>query len=680
MVYRFKSIDAQPLCHRSHRKKTLAHTLTPFLVLLFIALAILGCGPDPNATPRHQQTTVNQRSNETNSNVNSEEPQPYFWDHNRTVPKPVSIEPHFVSSESCQECHAAIYQQFMRHPMAHSIRKIGDQTPLEQYQQNTIFESAGYQYEIRSDANDPESPPSAVEHIERITTSSGQTVLEQSIPMHYVVGSGSRGRSFLHQVEDRLFQSPITWYVEKELWDLSPGYLPANHQRFERVILDGCLACHAGKVNRVTNKQNHFDRETPFREMGISCQQCHGDAQQHIKTHRQGTFKAEHFIVNPAKLPTIERESICNQCHLSGKYRATRYGKSFFDFQPGMKLSEVWSVFIASSPKQNNAAAPILSHVEQMHASACYNSPTTKMTCTSCHDPHFNPSPREKIEFYRNKCLNCHNPSATECSEPIESRTNLSAENSCFGCHMPRIANSDIAHSSQSDHRVIRKPNVIAFDNSSTVVEKDTDTTPWVLFSNTQEQLPQWEVDRATGEALLKQYASVGDEQLLDEAEKQLTAAARQISNDSQLLKNLGRVYYLKNRTVEAIAVLKRANEIEKNDATTISLLALCYHRQKDTTQGIALFSDWYAQTYRPSMEYGLFAELFYQAGNHQKAIALLQESLRANPTLTLHYRNLHIIQSRIGAALEGQENLRQAIILEQLTQPHLLDRPITNP
>ena len=213
MAYRFKSVDAQPLRHRSHRKKALAHPLTPFLVLLFIAVAILGCGPDPNVTPNDQRTTVKQNSNKNNQ-LPAEQQPPFFWDHNRTVAKPVSTEPHFAGSESCQECHAAIYQQYMRHPMAQSIRKIGDQTPLEQYLQNPTFASAGYQYEIRSDANAPESPPSAVEHIERVTSSSGQTVLEQSIPIHYVVGSGSRGRSFLHQAGDRLFQSPITWYDE----------------------------------------------------------------------------------------------------------------------------------------------------------------------------------------------------------------------------------------------------------------------------------------------------------------------------------------------------------------------------------------------------------------------------------------------------------------------------------
>jgi len=674
MAYRFTSVDTQPLRHRPQRIKVLTHPATPFLVLLLVVVAILGCGPD-SVTPNQPRTTVQQKNN----NLHAGE-QPSFWDHDQTVPKPVSTESHFIGSESCQECHAAIYQQYLQHPMAQSIRKLGDQAPLEKYLQSPIFKSAGYQYEIRSDANDPELPPSAVAHIERVMSSSGQTVLEQSIPMHYVVGSGSRGRSFLHQSGDRLFQSPITWYVEKELWDLSPGYIPGNHQRFERVIFDKCLACHAGKVNRVANKPDHFDSETPFREMGISCQRCHGDATKHVETHRQGIFKEEHFIVNPAKLPTVEKESICNQCHLSGKYRAPRFGKSFFDFRPGMKLSEVWSVFISNSTDHGNDAAPIVSHVEQMHASACYQSPATTMTCTSCHDPHFNPTPSEKIEFYRNKCLDCHSPSATQCSEPIDVRMNSSAKNSCFACHIPRIANSDIAHSTQSDHRVRRKPTVSAFDNSSTVVKKDTDATPWILFPNIHSQLPQWEVDRATGEALLTQYATVGEDHLLELAEKSLTAAARQVSNDSQLLRNLGRVYYLTNRTQEAIAVLQRANEMQQNDATTISLLALCYHRQKNTTQGIALFSDWYAQTYRPSMEYGLFADFFYQAGKHQKAIDLLQESLRANPTLTLHYRNLHIIQSRIGAVLEGQDNLRQAILLERLTQPHLPTKPVANP
>ena len=62
-----------------------------------------------------------------------------------------------------------------------------------------------------------------------------------------------------------------------------------------------------------------------------------------------------------------------------------------------------------------------------------------------------------------------------------------------------------------------------------------------------------------------------------------------------------------------------------------------------------------------------------------KKAIDLLPESLLLNPTLTLYYRNLSIIQSGIGTALEGQKDQRQTIILKQLIQPHLLKRPVTN-
>ena len=163
MAYRFKSFDAQSRRHRPQRRKVLTHPATPFLVLLLIAVAILGCGPDPTVTPNQPRTTVQQKNNALHA-----EEQPSFWDHDQTVPKPVSTESHFIGSESCQECHAAIYQQYLRHPMAQSIRKLGDQTPLEKYLQSPTFKSAGYQYEIRSDANDPELPPSAVTHIERV--------------------------------------------------------------------------------------------------------------------------------------------------------------------------------------------------------------------------------------------------------------------------------------------------------------------------------------------------------------------------------------------------------------------------------------------------------------------------------------------------------------------------------
>ncbi len=40
----------------------------------------------------------------------------------------------------------------------------------------------------------------------------------------YAVGSGARSITYLVERDGRLFESPITWYTQKQQWDLSPGY------------------------------------------------------------------------------------------------------------------------------------------------------------------------------------------------------------------------------------------------------------------------------------------------------------------------------------------------------------------------------------------------------------------------------------------------------------------------
>jgi len=650
------------------RKPIIKNRFLPFIVLALIGIVIFGCNsePDVSRSGGHAQTPVNADSNT-------------FWIHDKKAPLPKAISNDYAGSLRCKECHREIYQAYMNHPMANSIRKLGEQTPLEDYLENVHFQAGGFDYEIRSEGNSTTTPPRSVEHVERLISTSGETVLEQSVPMHYVVGSGSRGRSFLQQKGQRLFQSPITWYVEKELWDLSPGYMPANHQRFDRTILDKCIACHAGLVNRIDQKPHHFDSQNPFREMGISCERCHGPAEKHVQGHLKQSITTDQFVVNPAVLPRPEKESICNQCHLAGKLRVARFGKSFFDFRPGMKLDDAWTVFTNAQVALHDGSAQILSHVEQMHASQCYLASKEQMGCTNCHDPHRSPATQDKVGFYRGKCLQCHTAPETICSEalPIRQQTN---GDSCFACHMPRIANSDIAHSTQSDHRVLRDPEMLEYNNSSTVMKKDYDSKPWILFQNSETRIPSWEADRAGGEALLAQFSTVKDIQLLNMAEEKLQSAARHVSNDSQLLLNLGRVYSLQNKHSRAIAVLQSSLELNPHDASAISLLALCYDQQNNDAAGVALYPAWQAQSYQPPMEYGLFANMFYRQGDHQKAIKLLQESLTLNPTLTLHHRSLSIIQSRIGAIPESRQSLQKANLIESLIQPYIPKGPGAKP
>jgi tetratricopeptide (TPR) repeat protein len=90
-----------------------------------------------------------------------------------------------------------------------------------------------------------------------------------------------------------------------------------------------------------------------------------------------------------------------------------------------------------------------------MYASRCFEKSEGKgkMGCISCHDPHSVPSEKKKVDFYRQRCLNCHQDRG--CSVPEADR--FVKENSCIACHMPK-SDSNINHAAISDHRILRQP------------------------------------------------------------------------------------------------------------------------------------------------------------------------------------------------------------------------------
>ncbi len=72
------------------------------------------------------------------------------------------------------------------------------------------------------------------------------------------------------------------------------------------------------------------------------------------------------------------------------------------------------------------------------------------MSCTSCHDPHYEPPVEERVAYYREKCLACHGThfaSKHHASQP-----------DCTLCHMPAAASTDVAHTQVTDHRIPRRP------------------------------------------------------------------------------------------------------------------------------------------------------------------------------------------------------------------------------
>ncbi len=97
-----------------------------------------------------------------------------------------------------------------------------------------------------------------------------------------------------------------------------------------------------------------------------------------------------------------------------------------------------------------NESMDVVGHMEQMRVSRCYLESDT-LTCTTCHDPHGQPTAEESLAYYRQKCVACHQPET--CGLPAAERLQREADDNCVSCHMPR-AQTEIPHFAFTHHRI----------------------------------------------------------------------------------------------------------------------------------------------------------------------------------------------------------------------------------
>jgi hypothetical protein len=361
----------------------------------------------------------------------------------------------YVGDETCAQCHPSQTTSYRQHPMSRSLAPVARSEPLERYDRSAHdpFEGLGFQFLV-------EQRPEAMLHKAIRRDSSGRVVVEVDAEIAFVLGSGTRGRSYLLNRDGYLFQSPVSWYTQKSAWDLSPGFEQSYPP--ERPVEVSCLFCHANQVEAVEDSRNHY-RTPIFHGYGIGCERCHGPGSLHVDRHRRGRTELIPFhseetpdwtIVNPRHLAPELREAVCQQCHLQGEVRFVRQGRHTFDYRPGLPLHQYWAVFVRAPEFQDSQKA--VGQVEQMMASRCFRASAGKLGCISCHDPHHVPAAAHRLRYYRDRCLDCHEQKP--CALPLDVRRQQNQDDNCIACHMPRLQSSDIAHTALTDHRLLRKP------------------------------------------------------------------------------------------------------------------------------------------------------------------------------------------------------------------------------
>jgi predicted CXXCH cytochrome family protein len=488
----------------------------------------------------------------------------------------------------CASCHQAIYSRYERTGMAR-----GSGLATDGLQPGSFHHQlSGVDYRIFLRDATPWMSFSR-------STTDARGALAGEQQLQYFIGSGHRGRTWLFQQGSQWFELPINYYTRRNVLDMAPAFDNTTVMPAPLPVDPNCLHCHATEVQPNLPSAHNRYASVPFRQGGIGCSACHGDPTQHLAQHGHGP------IVNPAKLSAARRDSSCIQCHLEGDAVIYRPGKSLAQFKPGDDLTDFAVYFVRS--QQQGEGRRATSQYEALLRSACKRASGDKLTCTTCHDPHSDPTPAERVQYFRARCLACHNT-------PAIAVNHFPKQPDCAQCHMPTRNTTDISHEQVTDHDIEARPataSILRDLKASTSVE----LVPVGGFAAG---------DRELGLAYAQIAllgASRGDARATATALRLLTQAANKGADDPELMVRLG---YLQQQS--------GANEKARASYTA------------------ALNAD----PYEPSALANL-AVLDASSGHTAEAVRLLQRLIEDDPTQTAAGLNLAFIECKLGHSAEAR-------------------------
>jgi predicted CXXCH cytochrome family protein len=448
----------------------------------------------------------------------------------------------------CAQCHRAIYERYRTTPMANASGPAAAGFIAADF----THAASGIHYTIS-------------EENEQVwlsyTRHDDARPLDGRVELKYFLGSGRRGRTYLFEQEGYWFEAPINWYAKKRLWDMTPHFLNTTEMPLTLPVDQGCLHCHAtGASEALPDARNHYAAE-PFAAGGVTCTACHGDATAHVQSG--GKVK----MTDLDALEPVRRDSICLNCHLEGEVMVEQPGKELREYSPGDDLFDYALFFVYKSEDPSGGRAT--SQWEALLKSACKKQSGDRMTCTTCHDPHGDPSPAERVEYYRAKCLACHNTAGFAETHHLENRD-------CTQCHMARPPSNDIAHEQVTDHWIRRE---VSDKRLPLAMRGELETVGGLPASARDLGLAYAQMaargDRAAGERALV---------LLQTAEKESSGG------DHELHAQRGFLEQMKGDTDAAAAEYRGALAEDNYDALAAGDLALIEAQQHNTREAERLW------------------------------------------------------------------------------------------
>ncbi|MBS1647125.1 MAG: tetratricopeptide repeat protein [Bacteroidetes bacterium] len=592
---------------------------------------------------------------------------------------------HYVGINTCKLCHQSIYNTFIQTGMGQSFAGATKKKSAARFSHSLIYDAfSDFYYQSFWGKNDSL-------YFKEFRLQNKDTVYQRTERVDYIIGSGQHTNSHMQSINGYINQMPMTFYTQKQQWDLPPGFENGVNTRFTRKIGLECMSCHNSYPDFAMGSENKYNHV----EEGINCERCHGPGSIHVQQRSSGSkidtsHDIDYSIVNPSKLAIDLQFDVCQRCHLQGN-AVLKEGKSFYDFRPGKKLNDYIAVFL---PKYKNADDEFImaSHADRLKMSACflksYRPKEIKnklkpykdaMTCITCHNPHVSVKATGS-EVFNAACLNCHGKKVTmNCTEKKVqaelSNAKFKIQNlksNCVSCHMPKSGSIDIPHVTVHDH-FIRKPiskkekeKIKEFIGLFAINEKNPDSlTQAKAYINQYEKFEQ------------KKY-------YLDSASKYLS-----VKNNAQILKNfdaLVQLHFAASRYEQVLLyvdkiginelIQKRLNKksYDNQHAWTCYRIGASFNDLGKFNESIAFFEQ--AIKLAPLIpDFKNKAAIAYATtGNYTRAQQLFTEALQENPKYVPALANWGFLYLSQGNANKAEQLYTQALSLDPDSEDALLN------
>jgi predicted CXXCH cytochrome family protein len=314
----------------------------------------------------------------------------------------------YAGSVACRPCHRAIYDRWVRTPMANVVR-------------------------------DPRAHPDAI--MPDLATNTIAPFRREDVA--FVYGSIWKQRYFT-KIGDDYYPEPAQWDVKNRVWrpyHVAPGtdwwesFYPGDN--FQRPTGPLCDGCHSVGYD-VATKQ--------VAEWNVGCERCHGGGAEHVAAPSKAN------IINPARMTDRASDDVCVQCHSQGRPIENPIAGRYFDwpvgYRVGLDLAAFWRLEDHTLGQTTfTHFADGTAHKNRMQGNDFVQSVMARhgVTCASCHDVHGTDNPAQLRERGNALCLECHafgsatGPRASSLSSHTQ-HADGSTGSDCVACHMPLVA------------------------------------------------------------------------------------------------------------------------------------------------------------------------------------------------------------------------------------------------